>query len=118
MNGSFIWDDDDHVSANANLQSLQGLYNIWCVPRSSPQYYPLVHTSFWIERPLWDLHPAGYHVVNILLHATASILLWRLLLMLEFPAALLAACIFVVHPVHAESVSWITERKNVLSAVF
>src|SRR4051812_380257 len=77
--GGFIWDDDDYVTNNPNLRSLSGLADIWISPRSSPQYYPLVHTSFWIEHQLWGLNPTGYHVVNVLLHATAAVLLWRVL---------------------------------------
>src|SRR3954462_3103472 len=62
MRGGFIWDDDDYVTHNANLRSAAGLWNIWFVPRSSPQYYPLVHTSFWLEYQLWGLSAAGYHM--------------------------------------------------------
>jgi tetratricopeptide (TPR) repeat protein len=118
LRGGFIWDDDDYVENNANLRSAGGLLDIWTAPRSSPQYYPMVFTSFWIEHQLWGLNAGGYHLVNVLLHATAAVLLWRVLVALEIPAAWCAAAIFAVHPVHAESVAWITERKNVLSAVF
>lgn len=112
---SFIWDDDDYVINNQTLRSAEGLRQIWFVPRSIPQYYPLVHTTFWAEYQLWGLRPAGYHVVNVLLHGVAAILLWRVLLELKVPGAPLAAAIFVVHPVMVESVAWVTERKNVLS---
>src|SRR2546423_5915961 len=118
LRGGFIWEDDDYVTNNANLRSLSGLRDVWLSPRASPQYYPLVHTSFWIEQHLWGLHAPGYHIVNVLLHATAAILLWRVLVLLELPGAFLAACLFAVHPINVESVAWITERKNVLSAVF
>src|SRR2546423_729346 len=118
LRGGFIWDDDDYVTNNPNLRSLSGLSDIWLSPRASPQYYPLVHTSFWIEQHLWGLHAPGYHIVNVLLHATAAILLWRVVVLLELPGAFLAACLFAVHPINVESVAWITERKNVLSAVF
>ena len=120
LGGGYIWDDDDYVTTNAALRTPAGLVDIWLHPHATPQYYPLVFTSFWIEHAIWGLHPAGYHVVNVLLHAIAAILLWRVLLMLDLPppAALIAACVFAVHPVNVESVAWITERKNVLSAVF
>jgi tetratricopeptide (TPR) repeat protein len=121
MAGGFIWDDDIYVEHNAALRSLQGLWNIWMRTSTTPQYYPLVHTTFWIEYHLWGAGlgaALGYKIVNVLLHATSAILLWRLLRMLRLPGAWLAAAIFAVHPLQVESVAWITERKNVLSGVF
>lgn len=118
MRGKFIWDDDAYVSQNAQLRTPGGLERIWTDPGSTPQYYPVVHTTFWIEYRIWGASPAGYHAVNIVLHALSAMLLMGVLLRLGFPAAELTAFLFALHPVHVESVAWITERKNVLSAVF
>jgi tetratricopeptide (TPR) repeat protein len=114
----FVWDDDQYVSTNRNLQDAAGLARIWLEPRTSPQYYPLVHTGYWLEHRLWGKDPRGYHVTNVLLHALSAVLLWRVLLRLRVPGALFAASLFAVHPVMVESVAWITERKNVLSLAF
>ncbi len=119
--GGWVWDDDVYVEHNPTLSEPGGLGRIWLEIDATPQYYPLVHTSFWLEHRLWGDEPAGYHWVNILLHALSAVLLWRVLTLLlpESPriVAWVAAVIFALHPVHVESVAWITERKNVLSGV-
>ena len=117
-NGSFVWDDDFYVTKNRLLTAPDGLRRIWFSLESPSQYFPLLYTSFRIERSLWGLKPTGYHWVNILLHTANALLLWRLLTELGVPGAWLAAGIFALHPVQVESVAWITERKNVLMAFF
>ncbi|MCR9244856.1 MAG: O-GlcNAc transferase [bacterium] len=111
----FIWDDDDYVTQNPVLRTWGGIASIWFEPLSLPQYYPLVHTTFWLEYRLWGLDAAGYHTTNLLLHLLAGIALWRVLVRLAVPGALFGAALFVAHPIGVESVAWITERKNVLS---
>jgi hypothetical protein len=118
FSADFIWDDDDYVTENSTLRDLDGLRRIWTDPWATPQYYPLVHTTFWIEYHLWGLHPGGYHVVNVLLHAANAVLAGRILQQLGLRGAWLAAAVFGLHPVHVESVAWVTELKNVLSAFF
>lgn len=111
----FIWDDDDYVTQNPVLRTWGGILSVWFEPTSLPQYYPLVHTTFWLEYRLWGPEPAGYHVVNLLLHFLACCGLLALLRRLAVPGAFFAAALFAVHPVMVESVAWVTERKNVLS---
>src|SRR5262249_47389585 len=60
----------------------------------------------------------GYHAINLLWHLIAVVLVYTIVTKLKIPGALLAAAIFAVHPVMVESVAWITEQKNTLSAVF
>ena len=115
--GGFLWDDDAHVPRPA-LRSWHGLYSIWFDLGATQQYYPLVYSAFWIEHKLWGDMALGYHLVNILLHAAAVLMVALILRRLAIPGAYLAAAIFAVHPVHVESVAWITELKNTLSAVF
>jgi len=71
-----------------------------------------------VEHRLWGDATLGYHLLNILLHATAALLLLKTLRTLQIPAAGLAAAIFALHPVQVETVAWISELKNTLSAVF
>src|SRR5262245_4535915 len=116
LRAGYIWDDDKYLTENPVLASVAGLLRIW-VPGNTPQYYPAVFTSFWLEHALWGLRPAGYHAVNVLLHASAAVLVWRLASRLALPGAWFLAALFALHPVHVESVAWVTERKNVRSGV-
>ena len=75
-------------------------------------------TSFWLEYHLFGLNPAVFHATNIILHAINAVLVWMVLSQLGIPWAWMAAAVFAVHPVNAESVAWISERKNLMSGLF
>jgi tetratricopeptide (TPR) repeat protein len=113
----FVWDDDGHVT-RPEMRSLHGLWRTWFEPGATQQYYPILHSAFWMEHRLWGDAAAGYHLANILLHVAAAFLLYRVLRALQVPGAPLAAAAFALHPVSVESVAWISEQKNTLSAVF
>ena len=87
MQGGFIWDDDRYVTENRVLTEKGGLVRIWLELGATIQYYPMVFTTFWVERQLWGLNPTGYHLVNIVLHLCCALLLWAVLHRLGFPAA-------------------------------
>ena len=89
--GGFVWDDRVVTDAKV-LRDASGLWRIWFSPADlrlwEGHYWPLVYTSFWVERRLWGLNPAGYHLVNVVLHLVNALLLWRLLARLEAPGGL------------------------------
>src|SRR5208283_2938685 len=119
LRGGFVWDDDAWTTnLSALFQNTSGLRLIWFQPTTLQQYYPLSGTTFWLDYQLWKFWTTPYHVENVLLHALAALLFWRLLLRLQLPGAWLAAAIFALHPVQVESVAWVTELKNVLSLFF
>ena len=117
MTSGFIWDDDLLLTANPNVRSVDGLARIW-LGKASCDYTPLTFTSYWLEEKLWGDASAGYHIVNILLHAISAVLLWRIFEKLRVPGAWLGALLFAIHPVNVASVAWIAERKNALACVF
>lgn len=114
LNGTFLWDDDAHITAPA-LRSLEGLCRIWFELGATQQYYPLLHSFFWLQAQLWGDAPLGYHLVNLGLHLAVCGLFFVSLRRLDVPGALIATALFALHPVHVESVAWITEQKNTLS---
>jgi protein O-mannosyl-transferase len=117
LNGGLLWDDDGHVT-KPELQSFHGLWRIWFDLGSTQQYYPLLHSAFWVEHRLWGGAVLGYHLINVLLHVTAACLVVSIAKRLSLPGAWLAGFVFALHPVCVETVAWISEQKSTLSAVF
>jgi tetratricopeptide (TPR) repeat protein len=112
--GGMLWDDDAHITSGA-LRTSEGLWRIWFDLGATQQYYPVVHSVFRFLFKLWGENTLGYHLINIVLQALSAFLLAVILRRLAVPGAFLAAAIFALHPVHVESVAWITELKNTLS---
>ena len=117
LHGTPIWDDAAHLT-RPELRSWTGLCRIWFDPGATQQYYPLTYSVFWLLHRLWGDWHAGYHLVNILLHAGSALLLVRILRRLEIRGAWLAAALWALHPAQVESVAWMSELKNTLSGVF
>ncbi|HYK18427.1 MAG TPA: tetratricopeptide repeat protein [Bryobacteraceae bacterium] len=117
LRGGLIWDDAAHVT-RSELRSAAGFARIWLDLGATQQYYPLLHSAFWIEHHIWGDAVLGYHLTNVILHYAAALLVVCAVRRLAVPGAWLAGFIFALHPVCVNSVAWISEQKSTLSAVF
>jgi tetratricopeptide (TPR) repeat protein len=115
------WDDNRYLTENHLIRdfSPQGFARIFSEVYFAA-YIPVTIASYAIEYNFWQLQPTGYHVVNVLLHAINGVLVYYFLarLLKNRTAALLAAVIWIVHPLQVETVAWISQRKNLLSMLF
>ncbi len=117
-------DDPQFVINNFHLSEGFSLENIWWAFTSSTDisnyWIPITWLSFILDYNLYGLNPGGFHFTNFLLHLLNAILLFVCLLKFtqkSYPSAFVAL-LFAVHPLHVESVAWISERKDVLSTFF
>ena len=117
LRGGLLWDDSSHLT-KPGLQSFHGLSRIWFELGATQQYYPLLHSAFWLEHRMWGDAVAGYHLTNVALHALSACLAVAIMKRLSLPGAWLAGFVFALHPVNVESVAWISEQKSTLSGVF
>jgi len=120
--GFVNYDDDKYVYANPAVEnglSAQGFG--WAFTHSQvASWVPLTTLSHMLDCQLFGLNAGAHHIVNVLLHAASAVLLF--LLLRQMTGALwrcaFVAAVFAVHPLRAESVAWISERKDVLSGLF
>ncbi|MBF0386675.1 MAG: tetratricopeptide repeat protein [Candidatus Omnitrophica bacterium] len=113
------WDDKAHVLENPLITKPQGsfLWNVFTEENTANgTYIPLTAASFFLEKQIFGFVPAISHAINLFLHICNVILILVLgqYLGLSFLAAYGAAVLFSIHPMHVESVAWVTERKDVL----
>jgi Flp pilus assembly protein TadD len=115
-------DDDLYVYQNPVVKAgltAQGIIRVFTHSMCS-FYHPLTMFSLMLDAQIYGTWAGGFHLTNILLHTATTILLFLLLRQITgglWPGAFVAA-IFAVHPLHVESVAWISERKDVLSGLF
>jgi tetratricopeptide (TPR) repeat protein len=115
-------DDNKYVYANPHVSHGVTPSGIaWAFSDGSHAVWiPLTWLSLMIDWNLYDVHAGGYHLSNVLLHSATAMLLFLVLQRMTnrfLPSAFVAA-IFAIHPLRVESVTWITERKDVLSGLF
>ena len=116
------FDDPGYVTRNPHVQpGLTGPGIAWAFTSiEQSNWHPLTWLSHMIDCDLFGLNPAGHHVTSLLFHIAAALLLCAALARMTrtlFPAAAVAG-LFALHPLHVESVAWVAERKDVLSAFF
>ena len=119
-NGFTNWDDPVNVTENLLIRGLSW-NNIKGIFTTYTDYYrPLVFITYAIEYSLFGLEPAVYHTTNLLFHTLNTLLVFWLIYLLSNQTfvALISALLFGVHPLHVESVAWVTERKDVLFTLF
>ena len=116
------FDDDLYVyDARAIMAGLttKGIAAAFATPHAR-NWHPLTTISHMLDCQLYGLNAGGHHATNMLLHTLAVLLLFRVLQQMTSSIwkSSLVAALFAVHPLHVESVAWVSERKDVLSAVF
>lgn len=115
------WDDPEYIVNNPLIRSLslRNLNKIITEPYFA-NYAPLTLLSYALDYSLWNLNPAGYHLHNLLLHLACVVALFFLLRQFSLPrfVALGSVVLFAIHPVNVETVSWASERKNLLATFF
>lgn len=129
LKGDFIWDDIEQIVENPVIKNILNIpsfftSDLWKLignPTIASHYYrPFFLFSLAIDYQLWGLNPLGYHITNLILHGIASFLVYQIgrnLFKHNIPA-FISAIFFVVHPVHVESVTWISGRTDPMAAVF
>jgi tetratricopeptide (TPR) repeat protein len=115
------YDDQQYVTENPHVRAgLTGPGLVWAFGYRVGNWHPLTWVSHMLDCQLYGLRPAGHHLTNVLLHVANTLLLF--LFLVRFTGArwrsTAVAALFAWHPLHVESVAWIAERKDVLSALF
>src|ERR1700746_3407346 len=115
---------DDHVYVYENPLVLRGFSTQGMIAAfthtHARNWHPLTTISHMLDCQLYALNAGGHHLTNVILHTFAVLLLFRALQQMtnSIWKSSVVAALFAVHPLHVESVAWVSERKDVLSAVF
>ena len=116
------YDDKTYVYGNSLVSSGLSFSNLSraFVDTQTNNWHPLTLISHMIDCQIFDLKPGGHHFINVLLHTIAALLLfiWLHNVTGRVWSSAFVTALFAIHPLRVESVAWIAERKDVLSAVF
>ena len=119
-NDFVAYDDHNLIQKNRSIRSLSPAdVARMFVPTMRGNYQPIRTLSSAIDYALWGAQPFGFHLTNIVLHAVAVLGVWLMIrTLVPEPVPWLSAAIFAIHPIHVESVTWMSARKDVLSLAF
>jgi tetratricopeptide (TPR) repeat protein len=129
LGGGFVWDDRPLIVENRLIKDPSAVGTIlssgfWQAgdrhDRFRAFFRPLTTLTYALDYVAWGLRPIGFHITNLLLHFLCCLLIYHLCLQEQVGrrAALVGALLFAVHPVHVESVAWISGRTDLLAALF
>ncbi len=141
QNGFVNWDDQVYVYKNVHIRSMDISFFKWAFTSVvSANWHPLTVISYGIDYLIWGLNPLGYHLTNIVFHAANAFLVFLIIFRLAIiklevgsrkkgltdqtkrakavTVAVITSLLFGLHPLHVESVAWVSERKDVLSSFF
>jgi tetratricopeptide (TPR) repeat protein len=109
-----------YVQSGLNANSIKQVFSFSSELVKVGHWHPLTWLSLMLDYQIFGLNPSGFHLINLLFHVMNTLLLFLILRRMTkslWPSAFVA-CLFAIHPLHIESVAWITERKDVLSTFF
>ncbi|MDI6767427.1 MAG: tetratricopeptide repeat protein [Bacteroidota bacterium] len=116
------WDDPVYILENPHIKQLtiESIWNIFTIPQYWKNYQPIVLISFAIDHFFHEYQPFWYHLTNLLIHLTntALVCLFFYLLTTEALLAGIIALLFGIHPMHVESVAWVSARSDLIYALF
>ena len=120
-NFGFVWDDNEYILSNPNLLSLSfaSIKHIFSSFYAA-NYHPLTTVSWALEYSIWGANATGYHITNIVIHAinVCLVFVFVKLLVKDIWVTSISTTLFALHPMHVESIVWISERKDLLYTMF
>ncbi len=121
LENGFVWDDEGYILKNYYIKNISmGNLKVILTTPIMGNYHPLVIISYAWEYFFFKLNPVPYHTVNMIIHLLNCVVVFFFILRLSHstPVAFITGLLFGIHPLHVESVAWISERKDVLYTFF
>jgi len=127
LNNDFVWDDQPAIEKNFKFQYFINILEPHAAKKKSNYYRPTIYLSYLVDSTIWGKKPFGYHLSNNIFNSCVVVLLFWFVYYffrkigyqdLAFGSALITSFLFMAHPIHVESVSWVSARTDVLCTLF